>query len=173
MNLLRWICLWATVFTTSHLWSAEEEFTSNTIDIGIVVADIEASAKFYTAAIGFTELNGFSVPADFATEAGLTDGHPLKIRVFALGTGSRGTKIKLMQLPEVESKKSDNTYIHSQLGISYLTIYVKDTNTALKRLKQAGVKTLGKSPSELDGGVFLTLFRDPDGNVIELVGPRG
>lgn len=171
MGVLRIVFALVAVSLTSTVWSAEDEFSNKTIDIGVVVGDIEKSAKFYTEAIGFTELSGFSVPASMATDAGLTDNQPLKIRVFALGK-DKATKIKLMQIPGVDSKKSDNTFIHSQLGVSYLTIYVSDTNVALERLKKAGVKLLGKSPVKLAEGIHLTLFRDPDGNVIELVGPR-
>ena len=47
-------------------------FASATIDLGVVVTDIEKAAKFYTEAIGFKELKGFDVPADFAADAGLT-----------------------------------------------------------------------------------------------------
>ena len=36
-----------------------------------MVTDIEKAAKFYTEAIGFKELKGFDVPADFAADAAL------------------------------------------------------------------------------------------------------
>jgi catechol 2,3-dioxygenase-like lactoylglutathione lyase family enzyme len=62
------------------------------------------------------------------------------------------------------------------LGFSYLTIVVNDTNAALARLKKAGVKPIAKTPVELPKnlapGVFLTVVRDPDGNLVELVGPK-
>ena len=41
------------------------------------------------------------------------------------------------------NKPSDNATIHSQLGFSYLTIFVNDTNSATARLKAAGVKVDG------------------------------
>ncbi|HEY8506220.1 MAG TPA: VOC family protein [Gemmataceae bacterium] len=153
------------------------EFARSTIDLGVVVSDLDRAAKFYTAAIGFKEVEGFSVPADFCAKAGLTDSKALKIRVFVLGEGDSATKLKLMELPGVESKKADNTFIHSQLGYSYLTIYVADINAALKRLKQAGVEPVSKGgavelPEDLARGVYLTLVKDPDGNIIELIGPK-
>ncbi len=154
----------------------EGEFARTTIDLGVVVADVEKSAKFYTEAVGFTEIDGFSVAGDFAADAGLTDSQPLKIRVFVLGDGETATRLKLMQLPQVDSKKSDNSFIHSQLGYSYITIYVTDTTAAMARLTKAGVKPVAKGPvplpKELAEGVFLTVVRDPDGNLIELVGPK-
>jgi lactoylglutathione lyase len=154
---------------------AEAAFSSETIDLGIVVTNIEKSAEFYKA-IGFTEQDSFGVPADFAAEAGLTDRKPLKIRVFTLGKEKTATKIKLMQVEDTRPKLSDNAFLHSQTGFRYLTIYVADMNAAMDRLKKANVTALGKAPhalpKPLPEGVFLTVFRDPDGNLVEFVGPK-
>jgi len=43
---------------------------------------------------------------------------------------------------------------------------------ALERLKQAGVQTLGETPIETGNGNWLVAVKDPDGNFIELIGPR-
>lgn len=152
------------------------EFASTTIDLGVVVSDINRSAKFYTEALGFKEVKGFSAPGDFLVNTGLTNGAPLNIRVFVLGDGDAATKIKLMAVPEVISRRSDNGYIHSQLGFRYLTIFVTNTNAALTRLQKAGATPMGRGamplPKGFPEGIFLTCVRDPDGNIIELVGPK-
>lgn len=152
------------------------EFARATIDLGVVVSDIEKAAAFYKNAIGFREVGGFRVEAGFATDTGLSDNQPLAIRVFALGDEESATKLKLMQVPGVDSAKSKNDSIHAQLGISYITIFVNDTNKAMERLKAAGVKPLAKGPVALPKGfpegVFLTVVKDPDGNFVELVGPK-
>ena len=152
------------------------EFASTTIDVGMVVGDVDRAAKFYTQAIGFKEVPGFDVPGDFAKDVGLTNGSPFKVRVFVLGDGETATKLKLIQFPGQSPKKNDNQYVESQLGVRYLTIFVADTNAALKRLEKAGVKPVAKGttslPKNLPQGVFLTLVRDPDGNLVELVGPK-
>ena len=57
-------------------------------------------------------------------------------------------------------------------GLRYLTLYVKDMNRALERLKAAGVPTLGETPVDLGGGNALVTVKDPDGNFMELIGPR-
>jgi lactoylglutathione lyase len=53
---------------------------------------------------------------------------------------------------------------------------VADTDAALDRLAKHGVKPLAKSPTplpeSLGPGIFLTCVRDPDGNIVELLGPR-
>ena len=152
------------------------EFARQTIDLGVVVSDLDKSIEFYTKAIGFKEAGGFSVPADFAADAGLTKNVPLEIKVLKLGDEATATSLKLMQVGEVDSKKTDNQFIHSQLGFSYITIVVTDTEAAMARLKEMNVKPIAKSPVELPkslgGGVFLTVVRDPDGNLVELVGPK-
>jgi lactoylglutathione lyase len=154
----------------------ESPFASKTIDIGVVVSDVKKTVKFYTEALGFKEVPGFSVPAGFSKNVGLTDNAALKIRVLILGEGEGATKLKVMELPGVKSRKSENRFIHSQLGFSYLTISVKDTTAALKRLEKAGIKPIAggtqELPEPLPQGVYLTIVRDPDGNLVELVGPK-
>jgi len=154
----------------------DSPFASTTIDLGVVVSDVERSVKFYTEAVGFKEVKGFSVPGDFCAESGLTDGHPLKIRVLVLGEGDKATKLKLMEVPAAKPRKADTEFITSQLGYRYTTIFVTDTNRALERLKKAGVPPLAKGPvplpKGLPEGIFLTCVKDPDGNMVELVGPK-
>jgi lactoylglutathione lyase len=149
-------------------------FSKTTIDLGVVVGDVDKAVKFYTEAIGFQQRPGFQVPGDFAQDAGLTTGPQLDIRVLALGEGEGATLLKLMQVSGVPSKTSDNTVIHSQLGFSYLTIHVADMEASVEKLKKAGVATVAKTPIEIPfvPGVYLTIVRDPDGNLVELVGPK-
>lgn len=152
--------------------SVESEFAKPTIDIGVVVSDIEASTKFYTEAIGFDNSSNFSVPGDFAKSSGLTSGAGLDIQVFTLGSGEGVTSLKLMEVPEVESAKVDHTHITTSLGYSYLSIYINSTDVAMKRLEKAGVKPVGKTTAIEGTDMFLTLVRDPDGNLVELLGPK-
>jgi lactoylglutathione lyase len=141
-------------------------FPRSTIDLGTVVGDLERSVRFYEEAIGFREVKGFDVPAQVAADAGLTDGKPLAVRV-----------LKLMQVADTTPRAGDNEFIHSHTGFRYLTIMVADTDAALERLRKFGAKPLGKSPVPIPEtiappGLFLTCVRDPDGNIVELIGPR-
>lgn len=153
-----------------------QEFASTTIDIGVCVTDPEKSAKFYTEVIGMKEVPGFEVPGDFAGEIGLTENKGLKVRVFVLGEGEKAAKLKLGYIAGTTPKKSDNEFLHSQTGVRYITLMVSDQTPVLERIKKAGVKTVGKTPSEIPGsiakGMWITIIRDPDGNLIELVGPK-
>lgn len=153
-----------------------QDFSSTTIDIGVCVTDPDKSAKFYTEVIGMKEVPGFEVPADFAGEIGLTANKGLKVRVFTLGEGEKAAKLKLGYIAGSTPKKSDNEFIHSQTGVRYITLMVADQTPVIERIKKAGVKTVGKTPAEIPGsiakGMWITIVRDPDGNLIELVGPK-
>lgn len=163
-------------------WAADNaqevgnNFARTTIDVGIVVSDAKKAADFYVKALGFTEIEGFDVPEALAADSGLTDHHPVHVRVLVLGEGESATKIKLLEFPGVKSKTVDNAFIHSSLGLSYLTIFVKDTTASVERAKKYGVRPLAKGPVALPKGfpqgVYLTVFNDPDGNVVEIVGPK-
>lgn len=150
---------------------APATFSKPVIDIGIVVANLDQSARFYTNAIGFREIPGFKVPAERATDIGLTANQPATIRVFVLGEGNQATRVKLMSFPQAPGVKPDKRTIHATLGMNYLTLYVTDILAAQQRLLQAGAKTLGKTPLDLGGGTWIAVVQDPDGNFIELIGP--
>jgi len=151
-------------------------FPRTTIDLGCVVSDLEKSVRFYTEGVGFRQLPGFEVPASLATDAGLTDSKPLSIRVLVLGDDDSATKLKLMQVAGTTPRAGDAEFIHSHTGFRYLTIMVDDTDAALARLAGIGVKPIAKTPISLPDslapGMHLTCVRDPDGNIVELIGPR-
>ena len=152
---------------------SQELYANGVIDLGIVVRDLERSAKFYTEVVGLKEVNGFKVPGKVTGDFGLTDNQDVTARVFvALDAGGKpSSKIKMMAFPKAQGKAPDQKYIHSTLGVSYLTLFVTDMDAMMTRLKKAGVKTLGKTPASIGGSNLLTVFRDPDGNFIELIGP--
>lgn len=155
--------------------AADDDFARTTIDLGIVVQDVDKSVAFYTQAIGFKEVPGFQADGQFTADAGLTDHHAVHVRVLVLGDGPTATRLKLIALPAAAPKRGDSRFIHSEVGFRYLTISVKDMTRAVARLKETGVKPLGKCPLALPTSLapdrYLTVFRDPDGNFIEFVGP--
>jgi uncharacterized protein (TIGR03067 family) len=156
--------------------ATKSDFAKTTIDLGMAVGDLDRSVRFYTEAIGFKEIAPFSVAGPFGADVGLTDGRPLTIRVLVLGEGDTATRLKLMAFPGAKIKTSDNGHIHSQLGFRYLTIYVADRAAALARLQKAGVKPLAKGtvpiPADIAPGLALSVVRDPDGNLVELISPE-
>jgi catechol 2,3-dioxygenase-like lactoylglutathione lyase family enzyme len=153
----------------------ETNFTSETIDLGMVVSDLDKSLTFYKDALGFEELPGFKVPGQFALDTGLANKLELDVHVLVLGKGETATKLKLMQFKTSPGARVDNTFIHSSYGFRYLTIHVKDVNAAVAKAEKAGAKPIAKCPvplpEGLPAGMALANYRDPDGNLVELVGP--
>ena len=154
---------------------SDTNFASQTIDLGMVVSDIDKSVKFYKEVIGFTEVDGFKVPGQFGLDTGLSNKLDLDVHVLVLGKGESATKLKLMQFKTAPGARVDNTFIHSSYGYRYLTIPVKNLNLAVENAAKAGGKPIAKCPVALPegfpAGLALANYRDPDGNLIELVGP--
>lgn len=148
------------------------DFASLTIDFGIVCSDVERSVDFYTQAVGMTELEGFDVPADLGKNVGLTNDQPFRVHVLVLGKGDQATKLKLMEFKKAPGKKADQSFIHSTLGMRYTTFFVKDIDAANLRMIAYGSMPLSKGLQEIPDGRFLGVYRDPDGNFVELVGPK-
>lgn len=152
------------------------DFTSATVDFGIVVSDLDRAAAFYVEGLGLTETPGFAVSAEMGGDSGLTDGKPFHVRVFKTSDASGATSVKLMEFPGATGAEPKNDFIHTTLGVSYLTLYVADIDAAVKRAREAGAPPLAKGPvplpKELAEGIWLALVRDPDGNMIELIGPK-
>lgn len=153
----------------------ETPFASETIDLGMVVSDLDKSLKFYKEALGFEEVTGFKVPPQFALDTGLSNKLELDVHVLVLGKGEKATKLKLMQFKTAPGARVDNTFIHSSYGFRYLTLHVNDVNACVAKAAKAGAKPIAKCPVPLPegfpAGVALANFRDPDGNLVELVGP--
>jgi catechol 2,3-dioxygenase-like lactoylglutathione lyase family enzyme len=147
------------------------EFSKPVIDIGLVARDAARTARFLTETIGFKEVKGFSVTAELGRKIGLIDGQAVEVRVFVQEDVERATRIKLLSFPGAPGKQPDQSTIHATLGIRYLTLYVKDMNRALERIKKTGVKCEGETPYALGNNTLLTVVKDPDGNFIELIGP--
>lgn len=154
---------------------SESNFESQTIDLGMVVSDLDKSLKFYKEVIGFTEVPGFKVPSQFAVDTGLANKLELDVHVLVLGSGPGATKLKLMQFKSAPGARVDNSFIHSSYGYRYLTIPVKNLNLAVDNAGKAGGKPIAKCPVPLPegfpAGLALANYRDPDGNLVELVGP--
>jgi catechol 2,3-dioxygenase-like lactoylglutathione lyase family enzyme len=151
---------------------AASEFSKPVIDLGMVVKDASRTAHFLTNAIGFKEVRGFEVTSELGRKIGLLDGQTTTVRVFLLEEGNTATRLKVLAFPQAPGKSADQTFIHTTLGFRYLTLYVKDMNRALERLQAAKVPLLGETPVDLGGGAWLVACKDPDGNFIELIGPR-
>ena len=157
--------------------SAMAQFSRGTIDFGVVVSDVEKSLAFYKDVVGFQSNGDFTVTPGIAKGAGLSDGTAtLKIYKLRLTDEKTATNLKLMQIADANQTKQDQRYIHSTLGMSYITIMVSDIDASLAKAAAKGHKPIAQGPYDLAeigaNGIYLAVLRDPDGNFVELVGPK-
>ena len=108
-------------------------FSKVTVDLGIVVSDLNKAAEFYTEVIGLTEVKGFSVSGERTAEFGLADNQPITVRRFVLNDGARLSKIMPLRCPGRRPIKNSFT----PRGFSYLTIFVNDMDAAVERRRLA------------------------------------
>jgi catechol 2,3-dioxygenase-like lactoylglutathione lyase family enzyme len=151
---------------------AQSEFSSTTIGIGVVVSDLDKSLDFYTNVIGLKKVGGFEVNEDFARKSGLTGGLPMKVITLKLEDEPEATQWKLMSFGKKVPKHLPR-YVQDVVGMSYITINVTSLKPFLERIDKHGVKLLGETPIPLgsSGERHFVLVSDPDGTLIELIGP--
>ena len=155
----------------------DSPYASTTIDIGVVVSDLDRSLAFYRDALGFVSADppSFDVSGAMGKRAGLTDNLPFRVMVLVLPGEPSGTKLKLMTFPALPPAKG-GAYIHSAVGVRYLTLSVRDIDASVARARKAGAQVLAEGPTAIDPsiapGISIALVRDPDGNFVELVGPK-
>ena len=149
---------------------AQSEFSSGLIGVGVVCKDINKSLDFYLNVIGMTKVGEFDVDGDFGTSSGLTDGIAFHVDVLKLQDSPDANQWKLMSFKK-EGSHPMPTYIHDDTGMQYITIMVNSLEPFLKRIKEHKVKLLGDTPIPLGETDHFVLVQDPDGTIIELIGP--
>jgi len=149
---------------------AQSEFSSGLIGVGVVTKNLEKSLDFYLNVIGMTKVGEFDVDGDFGKISGLTDGLAFHVDILKLQDSPEANQWKLMSFKK-EGSHPMSTYIHDDTGPQYITISVNSLEPLLQRIKKHNVKLLGETPVALDETDHFVLVQDPDGTIIELIGP--
>ncbi len=130
-----------------------------TIDhIGIMTNDLEKSVKFYTDVLGFS----IAMKMEMA-EAGLS----------VVFVEKEGSKIEIMEYRGKNAqKRSKGVEIaiggHSIPINDHISFSVDNIEDTVNEFKEKRV-IFDLEPIELEGGIKLAYFKDPDGSRIELV----
>ena len=156
--------------TGSYQVTAQSEFSSATIEFGVVVSDIGKSLDFYTNVIGMTKVGEFDVDEEFGKVSGLSDGVAFHVNVLKLEDQPGATQWKLMSF-EKDAAHPFSKYIQDDTGVQYITINVTSLKPFLERIKKHHVKLLGDTPVPLGSDNHFVLISGPDGTIIELIGP--
>lgn len=155
-------------FAFNNILSGQSEFANGTIQIGMVASDFQKSLDFYINIIGMKKTGGFKIDENFGKSSGLTGGLPFEVTILKLEDSPQATELKLLSFnKKTKHRKSKN--IQDDLGIQYITIYVKNLDPFLGRLSANNIKLLGDTPVKLGDGRRFVLVQDPDGTFIELI----
>lgn len=151
-------------------------FSRTAVDVAIVVRDIESSLHFYREGLGFQADEGHTVPAGLAERLGLSNGETLDVHVMVPAMENTASRLKLIAVRGADTAVAEPSSIPSMTGFRYITVFVTDIDRTARQLEAAGVPAAEVSPLALGEGspseVFVMLVSDPDGNRIEIVGPR-
>ncbi len=141
-----------------------------TIDVGVVVDDLDASLPFYRDVLGMEQRRTIDITEDFGRRSGLTGGHPTEIRVLTLGEGDAATEWKLMTFEEVPDAPAESD-ITDQRGMQYITLQVDRLGPYLERARNHDVEPLGDTPIALGEDTHFLLLQAPEGTFVEVIGP--
>ncbi|GAB4022150.1 VOC family protein [Spirosoma koreense] len=154
----------------SYAASAQSNFSSKVIGIGVVVADLERSLDFYVNGIGMVKTGSFTINEDFGKRSGLTNGVAVGVTILKLENSPEATDWKLMSFGKKASHPKPK-YIQDDTGMQYITLNVKALRPIIDRLTRMKVPFLGSTPTPLNEKSHFVFVQDPDGNFIELIGP--
>jgi catechol 2,3-dioxygenase-like lactoylglutathione lyase family enzyme len=136
------------------------------MEVGICCANLDALLAFYTDVVGLKLVNRVTVPADKARATGLTQ-HSYEVARLQTPYGER---IKLLQPGAAPEPAERGMAILDRQGATYLTFIVRDLAGVVRGLESKGVVfDSAPAPMEVRPGTWLAFFRDPEGNVLELV----
>ena len=131
------------------------EVGKESIDIGIVVRDLDAALKFYRDTLGL----------EYAAEMPAGGG-----RMHRLMCGT--TVVKIVIRDEVPEKADNPGGPRGASGIRYWTITAKDLEAMTETCRAAGY-TVAVEPRDVRPGVRISMIEDPDGNWVEFLENSG
>jgi len=125
------------------------EGAKDSLDLGILVSDINASLKFYQDLLGLKFIEKTQVW--FGT-------------MYRLRFGSSDFKLIA---PRTMPPKGP-VGLEAQAGFRYVTFVIKNLSSVCSKLAEKGV-AFEVPEKETRPGVKIAMVRDPDGNVVEFV----
>jgi len=125
------------------------DLAKDSMDLGVLVGDIQASLHFYQELLGLKFIE--KIPVWFGT-------------MYRLRFGTSDFKL----IDPSARPPQGLIGLESQLGFRYVTFVIKNLSDICKELRSKGV-VFEVPEKELRPGVRIAMVRDPDGNVVEFV----
>jgi catechol 2,3-dioxygenase-like lactoylglutathione lyase family enzyme len=140
------------------------------LETAICVADLPRMLDFYTQVLGCSEYRRVPIPAELSGALTLAAAGYLCVWLRTPG----GETIKLMSPPDAPARDAAPQQLTARGGLAYLTFYVRDLASVLAAAEARGATLRSaRALAEVDSGLRICFFEDPEGNVIELVEPVG
>ena len=128
------------------------ELVKDSIDLGIVVRDPEASLQFYRDTLGLHYQGEMAMPGGSVMHRLLCGTSLIKLVVHA-------------ETPEAAAAPGG---LAGASGYRYWTITVSNLDALTESCESAGYKIAVK-PREIRAGIKIAMIEDPDGNWVELL----
>jgi catechol 2,3-dioxygenase-like lactoylglutathione lyase family enzyme len=125
------------------------EIAKDSLDLGMLVSDINASLKFYQDLLGLKFIE--KIPVWFGT-------------MYRLRFGTSDFKLIV---PRTMPPKVP-VGLEAQLGFRYVTFIIKNLSKVCTALQEKGI-AFEIPEKEIRPGVKIAMVRDPDGNIVEFV----
>lgn len=133
------------------------------LDIGLVVRDFEKSLEFYRDKLGFTPTLRIEVDHETALRTGIAAAG-FDIQYMQIGDANLKL-IRMKDSPRTGPTDSDTVY-----GYRYVTMWVEDMDRTCEEWRAKGVEFLSE-PISTRPDVRVVVLKDPEGNLIEILGP--
>jgi len=121
----------------------------DSLDLGVLVSDIQASIEFYQNLLGLEFLG--KTPVWFGTM------HRLRF-------GS--SDLKLIEPSAIPARGPLG--LEGQLGFRYVTFVINNLSEVCSKLRSQGIE-FAIPEKEISPGVRIAMVKDPDGNIVEFV----
>ena len=128
------------------------QLTKDSIDLGIVVRDIDAALAFYRDVLGFEPAGDLVIPGG--------------AHMYRLMCGT--STIKLLDFDPTPEAANPPGAIQKASGYRYWTISVADVAAVIAACEAAGVR-VKVPPTEVVPGAKVAIVADPDGNWVEFL----
>ena len=135
--------------------------------VGICVADLERSLRFYVEGLGFTATDRYDLDSGAlpGLERSLEVPGPVQLSSQMVVHGA--LKLELLHYPDGSASGVPSTS-RGHLGLTHLCFTVEDQESVAARLVACGGQVLEHTRSNV--GVSILFLADPDGTRIELLG---
>jgi catechol 2,3-dioxygenase-like lactoylglutathione lyase family enzyme len=134
------------------------------LELGIAVRDLPRMVAFYVDVLGCATVSEVNVPPEKSRANGLSPDGATVVRVQT----PYGERIKLLAAPSTGAA-THGQWLLARAGLAYVTFIINGIDAWHARLKAQGVALASDAPVENRPGLRVLFFKDPEGNVLELV----